>query len=245
MSRKLEVTKSLRAALREAVEAVKPIRERIRTLKEWERYEAWNAKRSGSSYRRSLHLALCYMNGTPYRKAEARTRLDSEDLPRRGRCGSWSELTSDVARVLVQFGCVPQGTSEADVQGTIGTWIGHEPAVPRAAAPTRPLKLYVVVREDLPPGVQAVQAAHAMREFAEEHPELEHEWHEKSNTVVMLATSEAQLGQLLAQAKLRGVETSVFREPDLADTVTAICFGTKGYKLPLRKLSLALKEKAA
>lgn len=31
------------------------------------------------------------------------------------------------------------------------------------------MKLYLVVRADLPPGPQAVQAAHAARQFAAEH----------------------------------------------------------------------------
>jgi len=33
------------------------------------------------------------------------------------------------------------------------------------------MKLYLITREDLPPGQQAVQAAHALREFGEHHPD--------------------------------------------------------------------------
>jgi len=237
MSRKLKVTEKLRAALRIAVEEVKPIRAKIRTTKERKR-----------NYRRNLHLGICYVKGTPYRKAEARTCYDTgtaEPQPFEIYLKkNWvNTLVRDVAKTLIQFECM-QGKAVEDVQKDVRVWIGDESAK-AAVCPVRPLKLYVVVREDLPPGAQAVQAAHAMREFAAEHPEIEREWHEKSNTVVMLATDEANLKYLLEQAKLRGVETSVFREPDLNNILTAVCFGTKGYKLPLRNLSLALKEKAA
>lgn len=241
MSRKLKITEKLRAALRIAVEEVKPIREKIRTTKERERYEAWNEKRRGSSRRRNLHLAICYAKGTPYRKAEARTCHDDVDVPQYLKKMRVDALVRDVGKVLIHFECVQGKSDEDDVR----VWIGQEPAQPIVRPAARPLKLYVVVREDLPPGAQAVQAAHAMREFAAEHPEIEREWHEKSNTIVMLATNETHLGYLLEQAKLRGVETSIFREPDLDNTLTAVCFGTKGYKLPLRNLLLALKEKAA
>ena len=48
-------------------------------------------------------------------------------------------------------------------------------------------KLYLVTRADLPPGVQAVQAAHAMREFVDLYPEAEAAWYRESNTLALLA----------------------------------------------------------
>lgn len=245
MSGKLKETKKLREALKIAVEAVRPIREKIRTTTDRDRYDAWNEKRSGSGYRRHLHLALCYMNGTPYRKAEAKTCYDNERVPQYFRKMEWNALVRDVAKTLVRFECI-QGKTEVDVQESVRAWIGKEPAVLTAARPERPSKLYVIVRADLSPGSQAVQAAHAMREFAAEHPDVEAEWHAKSNTVVMLsAVGEVHLDYLLAQAKLRSVEATGFREPDLANSLTAICVGPNGHKLPLRGLSLALQERAA
>ena len=244
MSRKLKETEKLREALKIAVEAVKPIREKIRATTERDRYDAWNDKRSGSGYRRHLHLALCYMNGTSYRKAEAKTCYDDERAPQYFRKMEWNALVRGVAKVLVQFECV-QGKTETDVQESVRAWIGKEPVV-LTVRPERLLKLYVVVRADLSPGSQAVQAAHAMREFAAEHPDVEAEWHKTSNTVVMLsAVGEEHLNYLLAQAKLRNVEATGFREPDLANSLTAICVGPNGYKLPLKRLSLALQECAA
>ena len=244
MSRKLKETKKLREALKIAVEAVKPIREKIRTTTERDRYDAWNEKRSESSYRRHLHLALCYLNGTSYRKAEAKTCFDKADVPAYLK-KTWKDtLTRDVAATLIQFGCAQDGMF-VEVRKDVRAWIGDEPAeVP--VRPVRLSKLYVVVRTDLSPGSQAVQAAHAMREFAAEHPDVEAEWHKTSNTVVMLsAVGEEHLNYLLAQAKLRNVEATGFREPDLANSLTAICVGPNGYKLPLKRLSLALQECAA
>jgi hypothetical protein len=48
-------------------------------------------------------------------------------------------------------------------------------------------KLFLVVRADLPAGAQAVQAAHAMRAFADEHREIEAHWFTSSNTLAFLA----------------------------------------------------------
>ena len=48
------------------------------------------------------------------------------------------------------------------------------------------MKLHLVVRGDLPPGQQAVQAVHAMREFVREYPEVDRHWYEKSNTLALL-----------------------------------------------------------
>ncbi len=43
---------------------------------------------------------------------------------------------------------------------------------------------------DLPPGQQAVQVAHAMREFVREHPHEDRIWYEKSNTIAFLAVQD-------------------------------------------------------
>lgn len=49
------------------------------------------------------------------------------------------------------------------------------------------LKLFLVTRSDLPPGQQAVQAAHALREFVELYPEEDRLWYERSNTLAFIA----------------------------------------------------------
>lgn len=84
-------------------------------------------------------------------------------------------------------------------------------------------KLYVIVRTDLRAGQQAVQAAHALRQFVEEHPETERAWFRRSNTLAMLAVpDEEALRCLLARADDRGIRTSIFREPDIDNQLTAI-----------------------
>lgn len=85
------------------------------------------------------------------------------------------------------------------------------------------MKLTTIVRADLRPGQQAVQAMHAQRAFVAEHTEVEREWFEKSNTLVLLAVAdEPALHRVLRLAGERGIRVSVFREPDLGDAVTAL-----------------------
>lgn len=84
-------------------------------------------------------------------------------------------------------------------------------------------KLYVIVRTDLLAGQQAVQAAHALRQFAEEHPETERAWFQRSNTLAMLAVpDEEALHRLLSRAGDRGIRASIFREPDIDNQLTAV-----------------------
>lgn len=103
-------------------------------------------------------------------------------------------------------------------------------------------KLYVVVRADLPPGLQLSQVLHAARQFQAEHTELEEVWFKSSNTVAILSvTQEEELKELLKKAHWAELKTSSFREPDLDNSLTAIALqpGNKSGKL-LRRLPLAL-----
>ena len=99
------------------------------------------------------------------------------------------------------------------------------------------LKLYLVTREDLNPGQQAVQAAHAMMAFSLEHPEETRRWHDVSNT---LLPNERSLQKLLAKAKLRG-PCSAFYEPDRGGELTALALGPWAKGL-VAKLPLALSQ---
>ncbi len=101
-------------------------------------------------------------------------------------------------------------------------------------------KIYLVVRGDLPAGLQAVQAAHALRQFVEEHPETDRAWFEQSNTLALLALpNEATLGVLLVRASRHKVPVSAFREPDRGNELTAIALGPQGKQLT-KHLPLAL-----
>ncbi len=104
------------------------------------------------------------------------------------------------------------------------------------------MKLHLVTRQDLSPGQQAVQAAHALREFVREHPEVDQEWYQKSNTLAFLAVAdEDELARLLSVAKFRCIPVAGFREPDRNDELTAIAIGPQGKGL-CRRLPLALSS---
>lgn len=105
-------------------------------------------------------------------------------------------------------------------------------------------KLYLVTRSDLSPGQQAIQAAHAMRQFIAVHPNLDRAWFEFSNTLVLLSVpDEKALLRLLRKAEDRDLKTAVFREPDLNYSVTAVALEpTQASQRLCRNFSLALEE---
>lgn len=111
--------------------------------------------------------------------------------------------------------------------------------------PTPVEKLFLVVRQDLSLGQQAVQAAHALQEFNVQHPERARAWYTKSNTLALLACNDEQgLHTLHAQAASLGLPCVLFREPDRDNEVTALALGPEAARL-VRKLPLALKERRA
>lgn len=90
----------------------------------------------------------------------------------------------------------------------------------------KPWKLHLVVRSDLPPGSQAVQALHAMTEFMVSHPETAKAWHRDSNTIAFLEVQdEESLVRLAARATRLAAPVSPFREPDLGGSLTALAVG--------------------
>jgi peptidyl-tRNA hydrolase len=101
-------------------------------------------------------------------------------------------------------------------------------------------KLYLVTRSDLSPGQRAVQAAHAIPEFAIQHPELYRAWHQGSNTLAILEVpDEGSLKKLLERAEWRGHPYAEFREPDRGDELTAVALGPSARNL-CKGLPLAL-----
>jgi hypothetical protein len=102
-------------------------------------------------------------------------------------------------------------------------------------------KLYLITRSDLPPGQQAVQAAHSLRQFVEEHPVADRQWFRTSNTLALLTTpNETLLGVLYRKAVDRGIPVAAFREPDRGNELTAIALGHEARRL-VRNLPLALR----
>lgn len=102
-------------------------------------------------------------------------------------------------------------------------------------------KLFIIVRSDLPPGSQAVQGMHAMRQFMADHPEIEKEWFEISNHIAFLKVDdEVALLKMLDRLSRKDMKVSLFREPDLDDSLTAIAtdYSSREYVLHL-KLALS------
>jgi hypothetical protein len=99
-----------------------------------------------------------------------------------------------------------------------------------------------VVRANLSPGQQATQACHALRQFAEEHPAIDREWHRESNHLALLTVDDEEaLTCLLERARRSGIRHVVFREPDIGDALTAIALEPgAGSRRLCRGLRLAL-----
>lgn len=103
-------------------------------------------------------------------------------------------------------------------------------------------KLYIVTREDIDPGYQAVQSIHAMRQFVADHPEIDRQWFTESNYIALLSVkNENELINLLERATPK-IKCSLFREPDIGNQITAIVLepGKLSEKL-CKRLNLALK----
>jgi peptidyl-tRNA hydrolase len=106
--------------------------------------------------------------------------------------------------------------------------------------------LYIVVRSDLPPGLQAAQAVHAAFHFSHDHPELVAPWIIRSNFLVIVAVpDEDALLDLIKEASVRGIVRTAVREPDIDDEATAVALapGDAARKL-CAALPLALKQVA-
>lgn len=225
----------IRETLKSRVEFARGLRREARSVAGDARHQLHLRLRMGRMDRRAIHLAACFLAGTPYAACEPRTRTPAR------------EVAAAVEHALGEAGASADGVREWIAVPAIQPDPGP-PAVPARPEP-REERLYVVVRADLPPGLQAAQALHAEREFAAEHPEIEARWHRESNTVVILAVpDEDELFDLLLSLEKSGVVVSEFREPDLDLlhnlSLTAICVEPAAGPL-LRHLPLAFSIRAA
>lgn len=91
----------------------------------------------------------------------------------------------------------------------------------------------MIVRADLSPGQQAVQAGHAALAYAHEHPG---DWHDGYLIILSVPDEFA----LYRWAQRLG-DVTCFREPDLGGQLTAIAAGTDASR-QLAKLPLALSQ---
>lgn len=98
---------------------------------------------------------------------------------------------------------------------------------------------------------------HAALDFTFEHPAVARQWHQESNTLVVLAVpDEHALADLIADIdcgdwRYRRTKPdgspylfTAFHEPDLDDALTAVAIEPDGHHL-VRKLPLALSERSS
>ncbi len=104
--------------------------------------------------------------------------------------------------------------------------------------------MVVVTRKDLHPGAQAAQLVHAATQFGKEHFEIQQEWFDKSNYIVLLSCeNEESLKQLLLKAHTRDIKCSAFCEPDRNNELTSVAFEPCEQTSKLcSNLQLAFKE---
>lgn len=87
-------------------------------------------------------------------------------------------------------------------------------------------KLVVVVRDDLTPGQKLAQSLHAGLDLSLQHPEITREWHQKSNTVVVLQAPLDRIFRLASKLSVMNVPFRFFEEPDreTGDRYTALAW---------------------
>lgn len=105
-------------------------------------------------------------------------------------------------------------------------------------------KLVIITRRDLNPGYQAVQSSHAGIDFQHQYPEIAKQWNTESNYLILLSVAdEKQLLLYLEKFKHYNLKTTIFREPDIGNQITAIAVEPSERTRKLTsKLPLALKE---
>lgn len=102
-------------------------------------------------------------------------------------------------------------------------------------------KLYIIVRNDIAPGLQLAQSCHATEQFHRDHPTLASAW---LNIVCLQVPSKEKLADLAYRAVTEGFAASLFREPDLDDEPTAVAVAGDAQKL-FSSLPLALRPAQA
>ncbi len=107
------------------------------------------------------------------------------------------------------------------------------------------VKLVTITRQDITPGYQVVQTAHAIADFAHDHSDQFKQWKLESNSIITLAVKdEESLINLFYKLKDKTPYITAFREPDINDQMTALCvYGSLEIRKMLCNIPLALKER--
>lgn len=107
-------------------------------------------------------------------------------------------------------------------------------------------RLYIATRSDLSAGQQLAQSVHCAFHFFADWPSIAQAWVRDSNFLVVVAVpDEHALAELAARATEEGIATTLVREPDLDDQLTAMALapGCEARRL-CAEFPLALKESA-
>lgn len=87
----------------------------------------------------------------------------------------------------------------------------------------RDQKIYLITRADLSTGAQLAQTAHVIADFTAQHPTEADTWRTTSNSLIVVAApTEQTLYNVISKAHLRHVPTTIFREPDYGNEITAV-----------------------
>jgi hypothetical protein len=91
------------------------------------------------------------------------------------------------------------------------------------------------------------QTGHAIADFAHELPQFFKTWKDNSNYLISLAAKdENHLEKYLKKLIKKGAPIIAFREPDIDNQLTALCFyGLPHYRKLVSNLPLALKNSGA
>lgn len=99
-------------------------------------------------------------------------------------------------------------------------------------------KLFIVVRSDLSPGLQAAQACHAVQAMNDQHPEVTRTW--EGNIVLLAVRSAQELSELQCRLLRSRTPLAVFCEPDVGGEPTAMAVHGSAWRA-LSSLPLALR----
>jgi len=88
-------------------------------------------------------------------------------------------------------------------------------------------RMYVVTRKDFDPVYRSVQGAHALAQYALEHPEELRTWNNEY-LIYLGVFLEANLDRLYNKLLDKGYKLSKFHEPDQRDQLTAIAIFEDG-----------------
>jgi hypothetical protein len=99
-------------------------------------------------------------------------------------------------------------------------------------------KLFIILRRDLNPGLQAAQACHALQAMNDQHPDVIARW--QGNIVLISCSGMLELSELVCALQRARVPLALFCEPDTGGEITAVAVDGQAWR-QLSHLPLALK----